>query len=257
MMMQGAVTKTYYAEKSGIHPENIYSVAIMPCTAKKYEIGRDENMHASGYNDVDLVLTTRELARLIKRAGIDFLNLEDEEADNPIGVYSGAGTIFGVTGGVMEAALRTACKLVTDEELGDVNISAVRGMEGVRSGEVPVGDTVLKVAVAHGMANVRQIMDEVRKAREAGEEPPYHFIEVMACKGGCIGGGGQPYNTDEEVRQKRAAGIYSDDERSVVRCSHQNPSIIKIYEDFLGEPLSPRSHELLHTKYQARPLYQK
>ncbi|RKX72978.1 MAG: ferredoxin, partial [Spirochaetes bacterium] len=257
MMMQGAVTKTYYAEKAEIDPKDIYSVAIMPCTAKKYEIGRDDNMHASGYNDMDLVITTRELARLIKRAGIDFLNLKDEEADNPIGVYSGAGTIFGVTGGVMEAALRTAYKLVTDEELGDVNIQAVRGMDGVRSGEVPVGDTNLRVAVAHGMANVRQLMDEVREARDTGKEPPYHFIEVMACKGGCIGGGGQPYNTDEEVRQKRAAGIYNDDEKSTVRCSYQNPSIIKIYDDYLGEPLSARSHELLHTRYHARPLYQK
>ena len=257
MMMQGAITKTYYAEKENIDPKDIYSVAIMPCTAKKYEIGRDDNMRASGYNDMDLVLTTRELARLIKRAGIDFLNLKEEAADSPIGAYSGAGTIFGVTGGVMEAALRTAYKLVTDEELGDVNIQAVRGMEGVRSGEVPVGDVNLKVAVAHGMANVRQIMDEVREAREAEKEPPYHFIEVMACKGGCIGGGGQPYNTDEEVRRKRVAGIYTDDEKSTVRCSHQNPEIIQIYKDYLGEPLSHKSHELLHTQYQARPLYQK
>ncbi len=257
MMMQGAVTKTYYAEKEKIKPKDIYSVAIMPCTAKKYEIGRDDNMHSSGYNDMDLVLTTRELARLIKRAGIDFLNLKEEEADSPIGAYSGAGTIFGVTGGVMEAALRTAYVLVTGEELGDVNIQAVRGMEGVRVGEVPVGDVTLKVAVAHGMANVRQIMDEVREARDSGKEPPYHFIEVMACKGGCIGGGGQPYNTDEEVRQKRVAGIYSDDEKSTVRCSHQNPEIVQIYKDYLGEPLSHKSHELLHTKYQSRPLYQK
>ncbi len=257
MMMQGAVTKTYYAEKEEIDPKDIYSVAIMPCTAKKYEIGRDDNMHASGYNDMDLVLTTRELARLIKRAGIDFLNLKEELADSPIGAYSGAGTIFGVTGGVMEAALRTAHVLVTGNELENVNIQAVRGMEGVRAGEVPVGDVTLKVAVAHGMANVRQLMDEVREARDSGKEPPYHFIEVMACKGGCIGGGGQPYNTDEEVRQKRVAGIYTDDEKSTVRCSHQNPEIIQIYKDYLGEPLSHKSHELLHTKYQPRPLYQK
>jgi NADH-quinone oxidoreductase subunit G len=203
------------------------------------------------------VLTTRELARLIKRAGIDFLNLPEEQADSPIGAYSGAATIFGVTGGVMEAAIRTAHVLVTGEELGDVNVHAVRGMDGVKVGEVPVGDTTLKVAVAHGMANVRQIMCEVREAREKGEEPPYHFIEVMACKGGCIGGGGQPYFTDEEVRRKRVEGIYNDDEKSTVRCSHQNPEIKQIYEDYLGEPLSHKSHELLHTKYQPRPLYQK
>ena len=257
MMMQGAVTKTYYAEKAEIERKDVYSVAIMPCTAKKYEIGRDDNMHASGYPDMDLVLTTRELARLIKRAGIDFVNLKPQDADSPIGAYSGAGTIFGVTGGVMEAALRTAHVLVTGEELGDVNIHAVRGMDGVRMGEVTVGEKTLKVAVAHGMANVRQIMEEVREAREAGKEPPYHFIEVMACKGGCIGGGGQPYFTDEDVRQKRVAGIYNDDEKSQVRCSHQNPEIKQIYADYLGEPLSHKSHDLLHTKYQARPLYQK
>jgi NADH-quinone oxidoreductase subunit G len=257
MMMQGAVTKTYYADRVKVDPKTIYSVGIMPCTAKKYEIGRDDNMQASGYNDVDLVLTTRELARLIKRAGIDFLNLKEEPADSPIGTYSGAGTIFGVTGGVMEAALRTAHLLVTGKELGNVNIEAVRGMDGVRVGVVPVGNVQLKVAVAHGMANVRQIMEEVRAAKDEGREPPYHFIEVMACKGGCIGGGGQPYFTDQVVRQKRVAGIYTDDEKSTVRCSHQNPEIIQIYKDFLGEPLSHKSHELLHTKYTSRPLYQK
>lgn len=257
MMMQGAVTKTYYAEKSNINPENIFSVAVMPCTAKKYEIGRDDNMQASGYKDMDLVLTTREMARIIKRAGIDFINLKEEKADSPIGQYSGAGTIFGVTGGVMEAALRTANYLVTGENFGDVNIHAVRGLDGVRVGEVPVGDLKLKVAVAHGMANVRQLMNEVREARDKGEEPPYHFIEVMACKGGCIGGGGQPYFTDENVRKKRVAGIYTDDQKSVVRCSHDNPEIKQIYKDFLGEPLSHKSHKLLHTKYTPLPLYQK
>ncbi len=257
MMMQGAITKTYYAEKMDLDPHKIFSVAIMPCTAKKYEIGRDDNMQASGCNDMDLVLTTRELARLIKRAGIDFLNLKEEKADSPIGAYSGAGTIFGVTGGVMEAALRTAYALVTGNELKEVKIDAVRGMDGVRVGEVPVGDTKLRVAVAHGMANVTTLMEEVRTARDEGREPPYHFIEVMACKGGCIGGGGQPYHTDEEVRRKRVAGIYTDDEKSTVRCSHQNPEIIQIYKDYLGEPLSHKSHALLHTEYQSRPLYQK
>lgn len=257
MMMQGAVTKTYYAKKANLIPKNIYSVAIMPCTAKKYEINRDDNMHSSGYNDVDLVLTTRELARLIKRAGIDFLNLKEGSVDSPIGDYSGAGTIFGVTGGVMEAALRTAHHFVTGKNLDTVDIQAVRGMEGVRVGEILLGDAKLRVAVAHGMSSVRRIMSEVRQARRENREAPYHFIEVMACKGGCIGGGGQPYNTDEKVRLKRIAGIYEDDERSVVRCSHQNPEIIKIYKDFLGKPLSHKSHDLLHTRYHARPLYQK
>lgn len=257
MMMQGAVTKTYYAEKAGVDPARIYSVAIMPCTAKKFEISRDDNMHASGYPDVDLVLTTREFARLIKASGIDFLKLEDEEADSPIGTYSGAGTIFGNTGGVMEAALRTAYHLITNEEMGDVNIEEVRGMEGVRSGEVDIKGTKLRVAVAHGMANVSTLLEEIREARDSGKEPPYHFIEVMACRGGCVAGGGQPYSTTDEVRAQRIAGIYTDDERSVTRCSHQNPEIIQIYDDYLGQPLSDRAHELLHTNYHERKIYKK
>ena len=257
MMMQGAVTKTYYADQAKVKKEDIYSVAIMPCTAKKYEIGRDDNMHASGVNDVDLVLTTRELARMIKTAGIDFVNIPDSDADSPIGAYSGAGTIFGVTGGVMEAAVRTAYKLVTDNELDDVNVTAVRGMEGVKKGSVDFDGTEIKVAVAHGMANVKSIMDEIRVANEKGLEPPYHFIEVMACRGGCIAGGGQPYGTEDDIRDKRIAGIYSDDEKSVIRRSHENPEIVKIYKDFLDKPLSHKAHDLLHTTYQERPLYQK
>jgi NADH-quinone oxidoreductase subunit G len=257
MMMQGALTKTYYAEKKGIDPANIFSVAIMPCTAKKYEITRDENMYASGYQDVDLVLTTRELARLFKTAGIDFASLEDEPADSPIGAYTGAGTIFGVTGGVMEAAVRTAYKLVTDEELADLNVEAVRGMDGVKVGEVDIKGTKVKVAVAHGMANVKTIMDEIREAKAKGAEPPYHFIEVMACRGGCIAGGGQPYGTVDNIREKRIAGIYKDDEKSTIRCSHQNPEIIQVYKDFLGEPMSEKSHHLLHTHYTPRPVYRK
>ena len=256
-MMQGAITKTYYAENKGVDPKDIYSVSIMPCTAKKFERIRDENMQSSGYDDVDLVLTTRELARLIKTAGIDFANLEPEEADSPIGKYTGAGTIFGVTGGVMEAAIRSAYFLVTNEELADVNVEAVRGMEGVKVGEVDIKGTKVRVAVAHGMSNVKSVLDEVRKAKEAGEEPPYHFIEVMACRGGCIAGGGQPYGTQDDVREKRIAGLYKDDEKSEIRCSHQNPEIAQIYRDFLGEPLSEKSHHLLHTHYTPRPVYQK
>ena len=255
MMMQGAITKTYYAENAKIDPANIYSVAIMPCTAKKFEISRDDNMYASGYADVDLVLTTREFGRLIKASGIDFTKLEDEEADSPIGMYAGAGTIFGNTGGVMEAAIRTAYNLMTGEDLKDVNIEAVRGMDGVRSGVVDVKGTKLKVAVAHGMANVSTLLEEVREAREKGEEPPYHFIEVMACRGGCVSGGGQPYASTDEVRAMRIAGLYTDDERSTVRCSHQNPEIQQIYEEYLGAPLSDKAHHLLHTTYNERKVY--
>lgn len=257
MMMQGAITKTYYAEKAGVDPAKIYSVAIMPCTAKKFEISRDENMYASGYADVDLVLTTREFARLIKASGIDFTQLSDESADSPIGMYSGAGTIFGNTGGVMEAALRTAYHVITHEELPDVTISAVRGMEGIRTGEVNIKGNTIKVAVAHGMANVRTILEAVREAREKGEEPPYHFIEVMACRGGCVAGGGQPYSTTDEVRTKRIAGLYMDDEESTYRCSYQNPEIQQIYREFLGEPMSEKSHHLLHTTYTPRKIYKK
>ncbi len=254
-MMQGAITKTYYAEKKGIDPSKIYSVSIMPCTAKKFERVRDENMQSSGYDDVDLVLTTRELARCIKTAGIDFANLPEEEADSPIGAYTGAGTIFGVTGGVMEAAVRSAYYLVTKEELADVNITAVRGMDGVKAGVVDIKGTKVKVAVAHGMANVKAVLDEIRAAKEKGDELPYHFIEVMACRGGCIAGGGQPYGTEDDIREKRIAGLYNDDEKSTIRCSHQNPDIAKIYEEYLGAPLSEKSHHLLHTHYTPRPLY--
>ncbi len=257
MMMQGAVTKTYYAENQKIDPHEIYSVAIMPCTAKKYERMRDDNMQASGCDDIDLVLTTRELARMIKTAGIDFAKIPGEPADSPIGKYTGAGTIFGVTGGVMEAAIRSAYYLVTNEELADVNVEAVRGMDGIKVGEVDVKGTKVKVAVAHGMANVKHILNEIREAKDKGLEPPYHFVEVMACRGGCISGGGQPYGTEDDVRAKRIAGIYKDDEQSEVRCSHQNPEIIKIYEDYLGTPMSEKSHKLLHTHYTHRPVYQK
>ena len=257
MMMQGAITKTYYAEKANVDPAKIYSVAIMPCTAKKFEISRDENMFASGYADVDLVLTTREFARLIKASGIDFTKLEDEAADSPIGAYAGAGTIFGNTGGVMEAAIRTAYNLLTGEELADVNIAAVRGMEGVRSGEVDVKGTKVRVAIAHGYGQCQHMLDEIREARDNGKEPPYHFIEVMACRGGCVSGGGQPYASTDEVRAQRIAGLYTDDERSTVRCSHQNPEIQQIYQEYLGAPLSEKAHHLLHTTYTESKIYKK
>ena len=257
MMIQGALTKTYYAAKRGLDPGKIYSVAIMPCTAKKFEITRDENMYASGRQDVDLVLTSRELARLFKTAGIDFATIEEEKADSPIGGYSGAGTLFGVTGGVMEAALRTAYHLVTNENLTNVNIEAVRGMEGVKTGEVDIKGTKVRVAVAHGMANVESIMEEIRVARANKTEPPYHFIEVMACRGGCIAGGGQPYGTEDGIREKRIAGLYTDDEKSTFRCSHNNPEIKEVYKEFLGKAMSEKAHHLLHTTYTQRPIYKK
>lgn len=255
MMMQGAITKTYYAQKAGIDPAKIFSVAIMPCTAKKYEIIRDDNMQASGYPDVDLVLTTRELARLIKSSGMDFLKLEEEEADNPIGEYSGAGTIFGATGGVMEAAVRTAYHLVTGKEMEKVEVEAVRGLDNIKKGTVDFEGTPVRVAVVHGLSNVKVLMDEIRAAKAEGKAAPYEFIEIMACRGGCIAGGGQPYGADDELRKERSEGLYQDDKDSKVRCSHQNPSIIKIYEDFLTEPMSHEAHHLLHTTYHQVPVY--
>jgi NADH-quinone oxidoreductase subunit G len=259
MMMQGAITKTYYAEQVKKAPKDIYSVAIMPCTAKKYEIGRDEHMKASGVNDVDCVLTTRELAKMIKEAGIDFNELADEKVDSPIGQYAGAGTIFASTGGVMEAALRTAYTLITKEDLkGDaVNFKAVRGLKGVKEAEIDIKGTKVKIAVAHTLSNVEQVMEAIREDRAAKRKPRWDFIEVMACPGGCISGGGQPYGTTDEVRMKRMEAVYKDDDRSAVRCSHQNPDIQKIYKDYLKEPGSHKAHELLHTHYVERPLYQK
>nr|WP_156810072.1 NADH-dependent [FeFe] hydrogenase, group A6 [Spirochaeta africana] len=257
MMMQGVLTKTYYADQKKLGRERIFSAAIMPCTSKKYEITRDVNMFASGSQDVDCVLTTRELARLLKQSGIDFLSLPDEEADSPIGAYTGAGTIFGATGGVMEAALRTAYNLVTGEEHKGITFEAVRGMDGIRSAEIAINGKSIRVAIAHGIANVRDLLEEIKQAKAEGKEPPYHFIEVMACRGGCIAGGGQPYGTQDDVREKRIAGIYQDDEKQTMRCSHQNPFIQEVYKNFLEKPCSKKSHDLLHTHYTSRPLYTK
>jgi len=253
--MLGAMAKTYFPEKSGVEAKSIYSVSVMPCTAKKYEIVKGEEMQSSGFNDHDVVLTTRELVRMAKSSGIDFLNLPESEADSLLGEYTGAGTIFGATGGVMEAAIRTAYKLVTDGELENVEVQAVRGLEGVKEGEIDVAGTKVRVAVAHGLANVKSVLDRVRVAKEAGAPTPWHFIEVMACTGGCIAGGGQPYGITDEVREKRIAGIYKDDRQSKKRRSHENPEIIKIYEDFLDKPGSHKAHELLHTVYEPKEVY--
>ncbi len=252
--MLGVLSKTYYAEKNSIPPEKIFMVSIMPCTSKKYEITRSDEMFASGYADIDVVLTTRELARMIKQAGIDFNNLADEEPDHILGDYTGAGVIFGATGGVMEAALRTAYFFISGENLKEVEFKQVRGLDGVKECEVDVAGRGVRVAVAHGLSNVEFILNKVRRAKEKGEDLPYHFIEVMACPGGCVGGGGQPYGVTDELRIARARGLYEDDEGRI-RYAHENPYIKKLYEEFLGEPLGEKSHHLLHTKYTPRPVY--
>jgi NADH-quinone oxidoreductase subunit G len=257
--MMGAMIKAYWAGKAGINPDKVFSVSVMPCTAKKWETKRNDDMKSAGHNyDVDLSITTRELARMIKQAGIEILKLDDEEPDNPMGPYTGAGTIFGVTGGVMEAAVRSAYFLVTKKELGDVNFLPVRGLEGVKEAEVDFRNgTKIRIAVAHQMGNIAAVLDKIRAARDAGQEPPYHFVEVMACRGGCIAGGGQPYGCTDEVRIQRTKGIYEDDEKSPYRCSHQNPFIQQVYKEFLGDPAGHKAHELLHTSYVKRDLYLK
>lgn len=256
--MFGALVKTYYARSRKLNPEKIVSVSIMPCTAKKFESNRPE-MHDSGYRDVDYVLTTRELAIMIKQAGIDFMKLPDKKFDRLMGDSSGAAVIFGATGGVMEAALRTAYELVTGREVpfDNINITPVRGMEGVREAVIKIENPLeawsfldgveLRCAIAHGLVNAKKVMDALK-----AQKNDYHFIEFMACPGGCLGGGGQPIPTNPEIREKRAKAIYDEDEAMPIRKSHENPEIIKIYEDFLGKPLSEKSHHLLHTKYTER-----
>jgi NADH-quinone oxidoreductase subunit G len=246
--MFGALAKTYYAKVAGIDPKDIVSVSIMPCTAKKFEAQRPE-MNSSGFRDVDYVLTTRELGRMIKEAGIDFENLPDEDYDAPMGEYTGAGTIFGATGGVMEAALRTVYAVVTGENLPSLDITPVRGLEGVKEATVkvgPLGD--VKVAVAHGLGNARKLMDKIREGKA-----DYVFIEVMCCPGGCISGGGEPIPTNNDIRIKRSSALYQDDGKvQKKRQSHENESVKKLYKNFLKEPLGHKSHELLHTKYTPR-----
>nr|WP_321486808.1 NADH-dependent [FeFe] hydrogenase, group A6 [uncultured Draconibacterium sp.] len=259
--MFGALVKTYYANARNIKPDDIVSVSIMPCTAKKYEAFRPE-MHDSGYRDVDYVLTTRELAILIKQAGLDFNKLEPAKYDRLMGESSGAAVIFGTTGGVMEAALRTAYEIVTGREVPfeNLNITPVRGNDGIREATIKIENPVkewafldgveLKCAIAHGLINAKTVMESVR----AGTAD-YHFIEFMACPGGCLGGGGQPIPTNPEIRQKRAEAIYAEDEDLPIRKSHENPEIKKLYKDFLKEPLGEVSHHLLHTKYTQRERY--
>jgi len=249
--MMGTVIKTYFAEKNNINPEDIYVVSVMPCTAKKFEAQRPEFVK-DGCPDVDVVLTTREFASIIKQANIDFVKLEDQDFDNPLGESTGAAVIFGATGGVMEAALRTVYEVVSGKALESIDFEGVRGIEGVKEAAVMVGDLEVKVAVAHGTGNARKLMDKVL----AGEKE-YHFIEVMACPGGCLNGGGQPIvdaKTKMEIdpRVERAKAIYEEDKDKPIRKSHENPMIKKIYEEYFKEPNSHLAHKLLHTHYTKR-----
>lgn len=249
--MQGAVTKTYFAEKNGLDPKKMFVVSVMPCTAKKFEIIRPE-MGRDGYRDVDANLTTRELARMIKQAGIDYINLPDGEFDDMLGESTGAAVIFGVTGGVMEAALRTVADILTGEDLKSIEYQDVRGLEGIKEATVSVAGMDIKVAIVHGTANAAKLLDAIK----AGEKT-YHFIEIMGCPGGCVTGGGQP-QVDARTRYfvdpkaARAKATYDEDEAKVLRKSHKNPSIQKLYKEFLGEPCGHKSHELLHTTYVDR-----
>lgn len=241
--MFGALAKTYWSEKMSIDPGKIYSVSIMPCTAKKHEASRPE-MNSSGFRDVDLVLTTRELGKMFRTAGLNFDKIGPSNFDSWMGAYTGAGVIFGATGGVMEAALRTVYEVVTGKTLDDVNFTFARGMEGIKEAEIDLDGVKVKVAIAHGLANARKLMEQARKG-----ESPYHFIEIMACPGGCIGGGGQPITKCNDKRNERINGIYSEDENLQLRKSHENQEVKQLYEEFLHQPLGHKSHELLHTNY--------
>ena len=244
MQMFSAVAKNIFAQELKIDRKDLVVVSVMPCLAKKFEASRDEFSVGDNY-DTDIVLSTRELARLIKQANINFNTLEDEEFDNPFGESTGASIIFGRTGGVIEAALRTAADWYTGENLQDIDYEAVRGFEGVRSADVKVGDLELKIGIAHGLGEARKLLNEVR----AGTSK-FHAIEIMACKGGCIGGGGQPYHHgNSSILKKRTEAIKREDESKSIRKSHENPYIIKLYDEYFGKPLSHKSHELLHTKY--------
>lgn len=256
MQMQGAIIKSYFAQKNGIDPKNIVSVAIMPCTAKKFECGRDDE-NGAGYSDVDFVLTTRELGRMIESAGINFSILPDEECDAPLGQGTGAAVIFGATGGVMEAALRTAAEVITGKELDTPEFKEVRGMDGVKEASYKLGDLDVKVAVASGTKNAKVIMDKVKDGTA-----DYTFIEIMGCPGGCINGGGQPVQSASvrnftDLKALRAAALYKNDENRPVRKSHLNEDVKTVYSEFLGEPNSHKAHELLHTTYVARPMLKK
>jgi iron-only hydrogenase group A len=264
--MFGAVAKTYFEEKIGKKPQDIFVVSVMPCTAKKYEAQRPE-MNASGVRDVDVVLTTRELGRMIRQSGIDFVNLPDGSMDSILGASSGAADIFANTGGVMEAALRTVYEIVTGRQLPfeNLHVTPIMGLEGVKEAAITIQGTVpdwsflegvtVKVAVAHGLGNARLLIERIKGGQQKNPRDTaaqYHFVEVMTCPGGCIGGGGQPRLTTDEVRLARIAAIYKEDEGKPIRKSHNNPEVTAIYEEYLKKPLGEKSHHLLHTRYTAR-----
>jgi len=249
--MFGAITKTWYAKRMGLDPKDIFVVGIMPCTAKKFEVAREDEA-AAGVPDVDVALTTRELARMIDRAGINFPELPEEEFDSPLGESTGAAAIFGATGGVMEAALRTAAEWLTGSDAAPVDFVEVRGVEGVKEATYQVGDLTLNVAVASGLANAKKLLDAVKSG-----EKPYHFIEIMGCPGGCVNGGGQPVQPARirnwvDLKSLRAAALYQEDKDLPVRKSHDNPTLQLIYKEFLKTPGSHVAHQVLHTSYRKR-----
>ena len=252
--MFGAILKTYYADKMGIEPEKMFVVSVMPCVAKKFESGRPE-MEVNSFRDVDAVISTRELAKMIKESGILFNKLPDEKFDNPFEEASGAGVIFGVTGGVMEAALRTVVEVLEGKTLDKLDFEAVRGTAGIKEATLTVAGTEVKVAVASGLGNARKLLNDIRDGKAE-----YHFVEIMACPGGCVTGGGQPIvdsqtRMDVDVKALRAAALYSEDKNLPVRKSHENPDIKLLYSEFLEKPGSHKAHELLHTHYTARPKF--
>ncbi len=260
-MMLGSVIKHYFAKVNNIDPHNIVNVSIMPCSAKKVEIVKTENLHDDGIQDVDIVLTTRECGDLLKLYGISFKDLPDDEFDQDLfGIYSGAGVIFGATGGVMEAALRTVSEVLSHKSFEEVDYNEVRGLKGVKEATLNINDTEVKIAVASGMANAKPLLEQIRKGLS-----PYHFIEIMGCPGGCINGGGQPYVSSniknveglDRYRQKRAKVLYDEDRGLPYRKSHENPQIIELYKNYLGEPNSHLAHELLHTTYNAKERFEK
>jgi NADH-quinone oxidoreductase subunit G/NADP-reducing hydrogenase subunit HndD len=246
-IMMGTVVKTYYAEKMGIDPEKLVVVSVMPCIAKKAEAKRPE-LTKDENDNVDIVVTTREFGYMLKEAGIDFVNLPDSDFDNPLGESTGASVIFGTTGGVIEAAIRTAYDWMTGEDLEKVDFTQLRGMEGIREATVKINDMDIKIGIAHGLGNARRLLEDIRDGKSH-----YHAIEIMACPGGCIGGGGQPYHHgNDEIVKKRQQAIYKEDKSKKLRKSHENPEIIKLYEEYLGKPYGHKAHELLHTHYEAR-----
>jgi NADP-reducing hydrogenase subunit HndD len=252
--MFGAVLKSYYAEKEGIDPSKVFVVSIMPCTAKKFEAQRPE-MSATGYPDVDVVLTTRELARMIREAGIDFKDLPERTFDDPMGEATGAGVIFGATGGVMEAALRTVAEILSGKSIDNIEYTQVRGVEGIKEASIELEGITLKAVVAHGLGNAKKLLDRIK----AGEAD-YHFVEIMACPGGCVNGGGQPIQPSEvrswiDLREERAKAIYEEDKSLPIRKSHENPKVKMLYDEYFGEPGGDKAHKLLHTHYKERENY--